>query len=400
MKKISIAEPARKTKLRGNYDVIVAGGGIAGVAAAVAAARNGVSVCLLEKEYALGGLATLGLVIAYLPLCDGMGNAVSTGLAEELLLLSVKDKSASVPECWQKNGSIEDRKQYRYFLEYNAASYILSLEEFVIQNGVELLYDSRVVGIDKKDSGINAVFIESKSGREALKCKAIVDATGDADICFFAGEKTVSLNTNSASGWYYSTGKEGNKLHKLYKSFDPAGEGLPSGTERGYSGDKPEEITAHLMESRQMIRKDIAKSRKEYPKDSIYPFLIPTFPGFRMTRRLAGKTEMDAEDRKEYPDSIGLIGNWRTAGPVYSIPLSALRGVKCRNLFAAGRCISAKRHGWDMTRVIPACAVTGEASGTAAALYAKDNSLNYKQLQKKLTSQNVKIYLKQIGEKS
>lgn len=400
MEKKYIAEAERETKIRGNYDVIVAGGGIAGVAAAVAAARNGVSVCLLEKEYALGGLATLGLVIAYLPLCDGTGNQVSTGLAEELLLLSTEDGSASVPECWQKNGYLEDRKKYRYFLEYNAASYILSLEKFVVQSGVDLLYDSRIVGVDKKDCGITAVFIETKSGREALKCKAIVDATGDADICFFAGEKTVSLNTNSASGWYYSTEKKGNKLHKLYKPFDPAGEGLPPRTERGYSGDKPEEITGHLLESRQMIRDDIAKSKKENPEDLVYPFLIPTFPGFRMTRRLAGKTEMDAVDRKEYPDSIGLIGNWRKAGPVYSIPLNALRGTKCRNLFAAGRCISAKRHGWDMTRVIPACAVTGEASGTAAALYAKYNSLNYKQLQKQLTSQSVKIYLKQIGEKS
>ena len=72
------------------YDVVVCGGGVAGVAAALAAARHGARTCLLEKEYALGGLATLGLIVVYLPLCDGEGVQMSGGLAEELLHTALK----------------------------------------------------------------------------------------------------------------------------------------------------------------------------------------------------------------------------------------------------------------------------------------------------------------------
>jgi len=393
-----LSEAARRIPVRGAYDVIVAGGGIAGVAAAVAAARDGASVCLLEKAYALGGLATLGLVIAYLPLCDGRGHRVSTGLAEELLLLSTRDGSAAPPACWQPGGDRELRTQQRYFVEYNAASYLLALERFVSDHGVALLYDVRVVGVHRRRHRLDAVIIESKSGREAIACRAAVDATGDADLCHFAGEHTVSLSTNSAAGWYYATGPAGPRLHKLYQPFDPAGERVPPGVERGYAGDAPEEVTAHLLASRRMIRDHLDTLRAEAPEAPVHPLLLPTFPGFRMTRRLAAAVEMDAEDRREYPDSIGLIGNWRSPGPVYSIPLRALQGVACANLFAAGRCISARRHGWDMTRVIPACALTGEAAGAAAALCAHRRAVRIDALQARLLARGVKIRMAQIEE--
>lgn len=393
-----ITEPERRTSIDCSFDVVVAGGGIAGIAAAVAAARSGASVCLVEKGYALGGLATLGLVIAYLPLCDGLGNLVSTGLAEELLLLATKDGSAAIPPCWLPGGSPLERHRTRYFLEYNAASYILELESFVLANGVKLLYDTRMVSTYGDFSRIGGVVIEGKAGRKAIVCKAIVDATGDADACFLSGEKTISLSTNSAAGWYYSAGQGGNKLHKLFKPFDPAGEQIPPGVERGYAGDSPDEVTAHIVESRRMIREHIGKLRTQSSDLSAYPFMIPSYPGFRMTRRLVGEIEMDAQDRMEWPDSVGLIGNWRRPGPIYSIPFRALRGSKYRNLFTAGRCISAKGHGWDMARVIPACAVTGEASGTASAMFAATGMVDVQCLQERLVRNKVQIKLSQIGD--
>ena len=85
-----IIERDRKLPVTASCDVLVAGGGIAGIAAAMAAARGGKKVMLLEREYALGGMATLGLVTIYLPLCDGEGNQVIYGIGEELLKLSIE----------------------------------------------------------------------------------------------------------------------------------------------------------------------------------------------------------------------------------------------------------------------------------------------------------------------
>ena len=95
------------------YDVIVAGGGIAGVSAALAASRNGAKkVLLIEKQYALGGLATLGLITYYLPLCDGKGTQVSFGIAEELLRLSMKYGAQEMyPDSWLEEGKEEKRKE-------------------------------------------------------------------------------------------------------------------------------------------------------------------------------------------------------------------------------------------------------------------------------------------------
>ena len=92
-----ILEPGRDVPVIGEYDVVVVGGGIAGAAAAVAAAREGASTCLIEKANGLGGLATLGLIEVYLPLCDGRGRQVIAGLAETFMLNSLKYGPGEVP---------------------------------------------------------------------------------------------------------------------------------------------------------------------------------------------------------------------------------------------------------------------------------------------------------------
>ena len=109
-----LIEPAKNIKIIDEFDVIVVGGGIAGVAAAIAASRNNSKVCIVEKECSLGGLATLGLVWCYLPLCDGKGRQVIGGLGEELLKNSIKYGPGKIPECWQRQSGIEERTKNSY----------------------------------------------------------------------------------------------------------------------------------------------------------------------------------------------------------------------------------------------------------------------------------------------
>ena len=135
-----IQEPERTLPVRyADYDVIVAGGGIAGIAAALAAARAGKRVLLLERMFALGGLATLGLVTIYLPLCDGKGHQLSFGLAEELLKLSIREGwERDYPDTWL-SGSTEHGRQ-RYKVRYNAQVFAILAEQLLAEENVKILY--------------------------------------------------------------------------------------------------------------------------------------------------------------------------------------------------------------------------------------------------------------------
>ena len=128
------------TVTREAYDVIVVGGGIAGVAAAVAAAREGASVLLMEKQVNLGGLATGGLISWYEPLCDSKEQVIF-GIAEELIRLSVRDCFDSLPIAW--GGSEKSAPlRTRYCTRYSPSVFALALDEYVTENGVKILFDT------------------------------------------------------------------------------------------------------------------------------------------------------------------------------------------------------------------------------------------------------------------
>jgi hypothetical protein len=369
-------EPARNVPVAGRHDVVVVGGGIAGVAAALAAARSGVSVCLVEKLYGLGGLATLGNVIVYLPLCDGRGRQVMAGITEELLRLSVEDvrlpnKTArfeQIPACWQPGGDPEARRRVRYQVRFNPAALMLALEQRVLDAGVTLMYDTRFAAVRCADGRIDHVVVENKSGRQALAAGTVIDATGDADVCAAAGEPTESLDSNVLAGWFYSLAQGALRLHVLSKRYSP------NATREGadgpfFRGDVAEEVSAQLIGSRAMLRAKLAELRAKNPDTDIQPIQVPTFPCFRMTRRLVGAYSLRADDaHRWFDDAVGLMSDWRKSGPVWSIPLRTLLATHTSNLAVAGRCMSADPSVWDVTRAIPVCGVTGEAAGVAAAL--------------------------------
>lgn len=392
-----LLDPARRIPVAGRFDVVVAGGGVAGTAAAVAAARQGASVALLEKESAPGGLATLGNVTMWLPICDGRGRQVIGGLGEELLKLSVADlrrdnptaRFTGIPECWSARGDREQRKKTRYQAEFNPASCLLALEKLLTDAGVRIWYDTRVCAARRDADRVTHLIVENKSGRSAVGCGAVVDATGDADICAFAGEQTESLDSNVLCGWFYRL--QDGVLHQERLSHWFSSTGQKEGAVGPFfRGDNAEDVTAQLLGSRELIRRRLAALAARHPQADICPLMLPGIAGFRMTRRLVGAFSLGACHKHQwFDDTVGLTGDWREAGPVYALPLRILSGVANRNLLAAGRCVSVDTTLWDCTRAIPTCVVTGEAAGTAAGMAVQEHrsdvqTLPVAQLQERL----------------
>jgi hypothetical protein len=327
-------------------------------------------------------LATLGNVIEWLPLCDGRGRQVIGGLPEELLKLSVADLKrdnppasfVGIPPCWRPGGDPEERKRIRYMVSFNPASYLLALEKLACDAGVKLLYDTRVCAVRHRSGLISHLIVENKSGRSAIACRAVVDATGDADICFLAGEQTEALDTNVLAGWFYYLQGNGLNINKRLNINKLSNACNPCCTREEavvpfFRGDDAQQVTDHVVGTRDLIRQKLADIRVRQADANIQIISPPTIACFRMTRRLVGSFSLGEQHmHRWFDDAVGLTGDWRKGGPVYAVPWRALCGVKNRNLLVAGRCISADTTVWDVTRAIPTCALTGTVTGTASAM--------------------------------
>ena len=142
------------TPVSDRCDVLVCGGGIAGISAALAAARMGKKVILLERQFMLGGLATAGLITIYLPLCDGYGRQVSFGIAEELLRLSVSMGAEDrYPANWLDADSTPAQRTAddpRFEVQFNPQLFAILAEQELIKAGVEILYGSFAVAVSKQ----------------------------------------------------------------------------------------------------------------------------------------------------------------------------------------------------------------------------------------------------------
>lgn len=220
-----ITEKERQTPVTAHCCVLVAGGEIAGISTALSAARNGADVLLIERECVLGGLATLGLITIYLPLCDGMGNQVSFGIAEELLRLSIKHGAEDrYPNAWlNSNADLDMRKKQRFEAQYNPHFFALEAERLLLDEKVRILYNTAICDTIVEKGKISHIIIENKGGRAAVKVKSVVDATGDADICYMSGEKTITFKQmNILAAWYYYLSKAQVNLSQLGVADTPA----------------------------------------------------------------------------------------------------------------------------------------------------------------------------------
>ncbi len=378
----TIIEKQKTLEVKSEYDVVVAGGGIAGVSAAISAKRAGAKkVLLIEREFALGGLATLGLVTYYLAIDDGHGRQVSYGITEELMKLSIKygteEESRGYP--WWHEGTREEKENVRYETRFNANVFAVILTKFVKDEGVDILFGTTVCDTLVENGKITHLLVENKSGRYAIGARTVIDCTGDADVCARAGEDTV-INTegNIVSYWnYYTTKGEYTLVMQNEETMTRRPE---------FDGIDGAKLSQMMEETHELLYKKI-DAQKDLPVTNTLA-TIPTIPQIRMTRRVDGvKTMKYEEETTSHSDSVATICDWRIVGPVFELPFGALHGKKIKNLITAGRIISAEYFEmWEVTRVIPVCAVTGEVAGLACAMCDDFSKIDIIALQNELVS--------------
>lgn len=374
-------------------DVLVAGGGISGIAAALSAARCGANTILLDRGYMLGGLATAGLVTIYLPLCDGHGRQVSFGIAEELLRLSISmGAEADYPDAWITADHAEKRKTQRFMVRYNAQSFALLAEELLSKAGVKIYYGAQVCGVHRNGNRIEAISIESKSGRQAISASRWIDATGDADLFYMAGAPTRNFQQgNILAAWYYHIANGSYTLQPRGAADVPDSRRNELQTPellcpKRFTALSMEELSEMTLRAHECILKELRQSGRT-------PATIATIPQVRMTRCIIGAYTLDdTENNVHFEDGIGEIADWRRRGYVYSVPFRTMYGSEISNMLAVGRCISVTDAMWDISRVIPACAVTGEAAGAAAAMTYDFHRINISELQNTLAHMRARAY--------
>ena len=377
-------EDTREIKNAGKFDVVVVGGGIAGVAAAVKVARLGAKCLLIEKQIQLGGLATGGLISWYEPLCDGAGRQMISGMAEELLLLSIQYGFDCLPAQWGgsgKNTSHKKRYASRYATYFSPTAFALALNDFVMQNGVCVRYDTQAVYPVMEKKRLRGIVAEEMGGRRFFEGKVFIDATGNASLAASAGLPTVqgeNYLTYLAQGSSYQSAEKYIADKNLCKFRGWIGVGsdlLVNGHPEGmgtFTVSDAEALTRYVQLGQQFMLEKVRQKNK----DEFDIWALPTMPQLRTIRRIAGETDFNAVDRHTFADSIGTCGDFRAQkeGKHYQIPYSSLYNRQFENLLAAGRIISAPAgDGWEVARVIPVCAMTGEAAGAAAALCAQKN---------------------------
>ena len=387
----------KETRSDHNYQIAVCGGGFAGISAALAAARQGKKVILFEKQYVLGGLGTAGLVTIYLPLCDGLGHQVSFGIVEELFRLSIfYGAEDRYPANWLDGRGTRTERDQRFEVQYNPQTFAILAEQLLLKNGVDILYGSYVVDADTADGAIRCLYVENKTGRTAYWVDSVVDATGDCDIARFANAPTEDFaQGNVPAAWYYYANGNGYHLQMVGASDIPDEERTADAANlyrgRRFTGLTEEELTELVCLSHKTTLSEWQKKRAN-DKNTVIA-TIASIPQIRMTRKLIGEYELShTQEHTCFEDSIGMVSNWKKRGPVYEIPFRTLYSNEVRNLFVAGRCTSVSQTLWDVMRVIPCCAVTGQAAGTAAALATEAGIPDIQLMQNTLRANGVKLH--------
>ncbi len=413
----TVHEPARDIPVIAEVDVAVVGGGTAGVPAAVAAGRLGAKTMVLERYGHLGGLTTGGLVV----MVPGgrKTHAKDSAVYGGVMLEQVKALESKGDILWLEGS-----------FRYNPESLKCLVLEMCEEAGVKLRLHTWVVGAQVEDEKITALILESKAGREAVSCKAVVDATGDADVAEFAGAP-YEMNTKRISLMVKYTNIDVEKADRYLKEnaqeFEakmeeagiqqkltsrtyldphlphiflcpstPAQPGYEEGTYKGdLSATSPDDLTYIEVETRKILAEAIEFYRREVPGyEEVVLLETASQIGTRESRRLTGDyalTQDDVKAGRRFEDAIARAGGKK----FYELPYRSLYSNKLEDLFVGGRCISAEHEAEEHIRMIPPCVLTGQAAGTAAALTVKEGlgarDLDIPQLQSALKKAGVAL---------
>ncbi len=405
-------EPQREIPVHAHCDVLVVGGGPSGTAAAVAAARVGADVILLERYNHLGGLSTGGLVIWIDRMTDWEGRLVIRGFGEEILSRLPKDAVAGPPgEEWGSTSA--DRVAY---WGQRTAAYRgvvtwsptidpewlkLASQELVLQSKVRLVYHSWAAEPIVEDGAVRGVLFENKAGRRAIRAGVVIDATGDGDIYARAG---AAFESNFAdedihhcmnTAWLFG-GVDMKRWIEFrvgepeqYNAFMALGRERIGLVERpfvswrddialfmgprlaGYSAVDIDDQTEVEVRSHRSMAAHLSFYREQAPGfENAYAMLSAPQLGVRHTRRLVG---VDRVSRGQWPkgevfdDEIGVSPSLSQVFPSISIPYGSLVPQQLDGLLACGRHMSCDTNSHGFLREIPQCWVTGQAAGVAAA---------------------------------
>jgi len=436
----AIYEPSRSTPVLGEFDVVVVGGGPAGIMAASAAARSGRSTILLERYGFLGGAGTAGGLSTFCGLhanVYGEHQRVVHGLTDDLLDRLGKLDGLAAPHLTINDGIMAQA--------FDISAYKLAADRLVVDAGAKLLFHAMAVGVAMSDAlTIEAVIVETKSGRLAVRGRAFIDASGDGDVAAWAGapyEKSPAIDGMLYPSLMFRINgvdvaaageKPWRTAERLMDEAEAAGtHRFPrkrpivrpqrnplewranmtqlSATDGGaIDGTDVEQLTQGELQGRSQVFDTFSFIRENVPGfgDSYVVDIAPQI-GIRETRRIVGEYQLSGDDVLEcadFPDSIGVNGWPIEAHVAGSVEFRWQRGDRHRgfnqlpyrmivprgipNLFVAGRCASMTHEGQSSARVTGPCFAMGEAAGTAAdMLLAEDcaaSAVNVPQLQERL----------------
>ncbi len=392
-----VALPQARVPIVAEPDVLVVGGGSAGLAAAVAAARNGAEVILLERFGYLGGLATGGLIILLLTMDDGAGHQAVAGLCQEIVERMERRHAVHYPPKEQWNdpdpklvehcarwGLVWGKGPHRvrYSVAFEPHEFIFAADQMLREAGVRPLYHTWACEPVVEGRTVRAVVIQNKAGRQAIAAKVVIDASGDGDIFAAAGEPYELERVHPWLWFLMSNVKDSDGAFEGRRGlfFHTLGEGrvlVPWGGEArvGHKIDAtdPQEVSEALVECRQMVMDEAARLKGFAAGfQDAYVSLVADQLGITESRRLQGEYVMVRDDLdRAFEDTVARTGHWTKYDCLYNIPYRSLLPRGLDNLLVAGRCISADHRVHHATKEIPPCMATGQAAGTAAALAAQ-----------------------------